>query len=167
MVVALMLPEMGLRPIYGRAVYSLTVATAFFGPAVSLYFFPTTWEAKTSYWQLLWTFAFLAYLVHFLYGTSIMFDSNIRWFYPEQSGAMATLKAALVLWWALDVLLIWFSRSTAGWVTAQRTALHLVATFGFFIFTYTAPQTSLNYLGATMTALVVVFLLVRVGQKRE
>jgi hypothetical protein len=84
-----------------------------------------------NYWLLLWTFGFLAYLVHFYYAVFVHYHGSIAEVYEKQGPKIATSNFLVTAWWGLDVLLGWFGDPNAKWIRVQRAAIHVYTALTF------------------------------------
>jgi len=121
---ALMVPEQTQNPDLFRAKYTVWATTILLIPSLSLFFFWGASRQVNNYWLLLWTFSYLSYLVHFYYGTFVVFDGFSDTFL-KQGELIAGSNFLLTFWWGIDVVLAWVSRSPPTWMWIQRVALHV------------------------------------------
>jgi hypothetical protein len=159
---ALMAAELTQNLILFRAVYSIWVTMIFLVPAVCLYVLPGKSEAKHNYWLLLWTFGFLAYLVHFYYTVFVIFNGSIPVIYAEQGVVVATSNFLVTLWWGLDVLLGWFVDLPNKIITLQRAAAHIYIPATFFVSAVLIKTGFVRALGIVMTVAILLCLAIRI-----
>ena|ERR1043166_7667823 len=142
--------------VYYRAIYSIWLTIAFMIPALALYFLPGDSESKTNYWLLCWTFAFLAFLVHFYYTVGVVFHWSLRDIYAKQGPIIATSNFLDTAWWAFDLLLAWFVSSQANWIKVQRTLAHIYIPATFFVSAVVIKHGVVRVLGIVMTITMLV-----------
>lgn len=166
-IIAIMAAELTQNLTYYRTIYSIWVTTALLIPAICLYILPGESEKKTDYRLLLWTFSFLAYLVHFYYGVFVTFHGSIKEVYLEQGIVIATANFLLTLWWGLDVFLGWFSASNSKWIKIQRVGAHIYIGFTFFIADVVLFEGFIRGLGILMTIAILISLIIRIRAELE
>lgn len=151
-----------------RLDYSIWASLALAIPAFALYVWPGRSGPKAAYWRLLWTFAFLAYLVHFYYAVAVHYHGSLRAVYQGQGVTIASSNFLVTGWWALDVALAWLVDDDPGqrrWVRVQR---GLVVTGVFVVFTAASVflfHGFVNVLGYALVAVVAGGLAVRLGRR--
>lgn len=161
-ILALMAAELTQNLVLFRAIYSIWVTIIFLVPAVCLYTLPGRAKAKYNYWLLLWTFGFLAYLVHFYYTVFVIFNASIAAVYAEQGVVVATSNFVVTLWWGLDVFLGWFFEPSTKIIAIQRLAAHIFIPFTFFVSAVLLKTGTARNLGIVMTGAILICLLVRI-----
>lgn len=114
-----------------------------FTATIGLYTLPDEWPAKRNYWLLLWTFSFVAYLIHLYFSLFLFFHGSVSAIFTFQGALMATTNLVITAWWIFDVTLAWFSENEEGWVRVERTALHilLLITFVLTAVDFRSPDT--------------------------
>ena len=160
-VVALLAPELTSNLNSNRSIYSLSASTALLIPAICLYIIPGKSQTKNNYWRLLWTFSFLAYLVHLFYDIFVV-NGGIKETFVSAGTAIATSKLILTLWWGLDVGLAWLSDSQTNWIKLSRIGAHIYIGLSFLVTTLLLQGGFVRILGILMTIAIAICLLVRV-----
>lgn len=127
---ALLAPEQTQNPDLYRTKLTVWATTVLLIPSLCLFLFWGVSRSANNYWLLLWSFSFLSYLVHFYYGTFVVFDGFSDTF-VKQGPLIAGSNFLLTFWWGIDVVLAWVSRSPPKWMWIQRVALHI---FVFVVF---------------------------------
>lgn len=146
-----------------RAIYSFWASTVLLIPAIYLYILLGKSVRKNNYWLLLWTFSFLAYLVHWFYEVFGIYG-GIQDFAADGSAmgyAIAASKLILALWWGLDISLGWFSDSSATWIQIQRTGVHIYVGLSFLVANLILQAGFARTLGIILAISILVALLVR------
>ncbi len=131
--------------VYYRIVFTIWVATILLTVALCFYALRRP-SAPSNYWVLFWTFAYLAYLLHFYWSVGVLFG----WDFTSKDGILHSRigvnpdpekvvcnpipDLVLTVWWGLDVLLAWlvFGRSCPKWLRIERGAVSLFAFAAFF-----------------------------------
>jgi len=153
--------------VYYRAIYSIWLTIAFMIPALALYFLPGDSDRKTNYWLLCWTFAFLAFLVHFYYTVGVIFHWSLRDVYTRQGPIIATSNFLDTAWWAFDLLLAWFVNSRARWIRVQRTLAHIYIPATFFVSAVVIKHGFVRALGIVMTLTMLVSIVVWLVRRKR
>ncbi len=148
---------------YYRVIFTIWATAILLTPALCFYilFKPGAIE---SYWRSFWTFAYVAFLLHFYWTVIGTFHLNFYEIFHSHSGFVANQEHIvdhpgpdlfLTLWWGLDVALLWLVRREIRWIRLQRGLLHLVA-FGMFVMAFAAPKASrgAHILGMVMAGTV-------------
>jgi len=164
-VLALMWPETTLDLPFQRMIYSIWVTMALMIPALCLYILPSRTQARMNYWTLFWTFAFLAYLAHFYYAVMVHYHASITEVFHQQGVKIAGSNFLVTFWWGLDVLLAWFVRVDAKWIRIERLLANIYIPFTFFVASVVLFKGFINVLGYTMTASIVICLIVRIRSR--
>jgi hypothetical protein len=156
---ALLLPERGLALVLDRTINTIWVATLLLIPALGLYLLAPPRGPAASYALLLWTFSYLAYLVHFYYGVFEEFGGVVQTFQRMRAPIAAT-NFVFTAWWTVDVLLAWFAAPQRRWVRVER-GLFFVFIYLLFVVTllFLRP-TNIRYLGMVLAIVVPVCWLV-------
>ncbi len=142
-----------------RAIYSFWASTVLLIPAIYLYILLGKLAKKNNYWLLLWTFSFLAYLVHLFYEVFGIYG-GIQDFAADGS-AIAVSKLILAFWWGLDISLARFTDSSATWIQIQRTGVHIYVGLSFLVANLILQAGFARTLGITLAISILVALLVR------
>jgi hypothetical protein len=133
MVLALIGPEQTQNPDLYRTKLTIWATTVLLIPTLCLYMFRGVSQPVENYWRLMWTFSFLAFCVHFYYGTFVEMGGFGDTF-VKQGPWIAGPNFFLTMWWMVDVILVWSLKSRALWVSIQRLGLN-VFIFGVFVIT--------------------------------
>jgi hypothetical protein len=144
-----------------RLIYSIWVTIALMTPALGLYILPTRTEQRMNYWLLLWTFAFLAYLVHFYYAVVVHYHGSVAEVFEKQGTRIAGSNFLVTAWWGFDVVLAWVVAAPPKWIRIERGLAHGFIPFTFFVASVVIFRGFVNVLGIAMTATVAVSLIVR------
>jgi hypothetical protein len=161
LVAALMAAETALDLPYQRMIYSIWATMALLIPALCLYIYPSRTQPNKNYWLLFWTFAYLAYLVHFYYAVIVHYHASIPEVFQQQGIKIAGSNFLDTLWWGLDVLLAWTVQSDLKWIRIERLLLNIYLPLTFFVASVVIFKGFVNVLGYAMTAGVVLCLIVR------
>lgn len=108
---------------------SLLLAT----PALAL--FPTIRQSARAFeaWRILWTASLLVFAVHFYWATVVIFGNDWQRILNTPRVSAPRLDTVFALWWVLDVVLAWTTRTNAFWLRLQRLGVHLLAFVLFFM----------------------------------
>jgi hypothetical protein len=124
---------------YYRVVFSIWATIILLTPALCFHIFSRS-DAPNSYWRILWTFAYLAFLVHIYWTVFGTFHGDFAVMFHSQEGVTSDPEKivqhpgpdlVLTAWWGLDVLFAWLLPNWT-WVRVQRGALHFVVFVMFF-----------------------------------
>ncbi len=118
--------------IFYKLLYTARLTLFLFNIALCLYILPWSSETRMKFWLLFWTGSFISFLIHIYYSFYIFFDGSITQFYNSQGVFVATLNLIITFWWLLDIILSWTSNSDAGWISFQRTGIHILLFTTFF-----------------------------------
>lgn len=121
--------------LFHQVLNTVRVTMVLFGVAMCLFVLPGVSEKRDTYWLLFWTVSLISYLVHVYVSFVIYFHASLDEFYAKQGPLVATVNIVTTVWWLLDVLLAWFSTTPAKWVSIQRTIIHWLILFLFFLST--------------------------------
>ena len=133
MVAAIWYPEASQDLRLFRTIYTIRVSMLLAMPGLALFFFRNRSPAMRNVWALFWTFSFLAFFIHMLYGLFGVFGGQVETarLHPENyrvtndATALDLLMAHQgrpVAWsiliiigvWLVDVLIAWRGRKAAG-----------------------------------------------------
>lgn len=153
---ALMGAEASQNLVIARVHTASWVSLAFFTVAFCLYLWPGDSPRRRSWWLLAWTFALLAYLVHFGYSFFGVHHGSLRDVWQSQRPLIASSNFLVTLWWTADVIHGWLRRDR--WRGIARTLIHLLAFVTFFVSSLVLFKGFVRVLGALMTAAVLVAL---------
>jgi hypothetical protein len=108
--------EMSANLALGRVVASILLTAAIALPAVVLFFRYdlTAHPLAFRYWQLLWTFGFLACALHFYYAVGVWFDWDVAQIRRRQTDLVFGTNCLLLALWGLDVLFGLFGATAGG-----------------------------------------------------
>jgi hypothetical protein len=109
-----------------RLIYTIWATLALAGPALGLYVFPQ--HRDRDYARLLWTFAYLAYLVHFYYSFGKQYHWSVKELYEGQKPLIATSNLLLTALWSFDAIANWFYVAPPKWLRIEQ-----IATRAFFL----------------------------------
>jgi hypothetical protein len=159
-VLALLWPELTQALDLNRTKATIWATTLLLIPALVLYPFHTLSTRIANLAHLFWTFAYLMFLLHAYWAVFVIFDGVADTF-RQMGPLIASVNFLLLVWWGLDVLLLWTARSQT-----PRAARFQWATraFTFLVFAITLIALrggSVRALGIVFATLVVVALAVR------
>jgi hypothetical protein len=133
-----------------RARFALWAAVLLVTPALGFYLLKRP-GTSGGYWRPFWTFAYLAYVCHFLWSFVAPFD--VALFGTGRAAVYPALAALLALWWGLDVAL---PAPGSKAVEVPRGAVHFFAFAFLFGTTFLAPSAGpVDRLLGVLLALVV------------
>lgn len=154
---ALMGAEVSQTLVLTRVHTSSWVSLAFFTVAFCLYIWPGDSPRRRSWWLLAWTFALLAYLVHFGYSFFGVHHGSLKDIWQSQRPLIAGSNFLVTLWWTADVVHGWLRRD-GRWRNIPRTLLHVLVFITFVVSSLVLFGGPVRFLGAAMTAAVAVAL---------
>lgn len=158
---AMMAAETALNLPDQRMIYSIWVAQALLIPALYLYFQPDRSQRCQNLWLLFWTFAYLAYAVHFYYAVIIHYHASLHEVWTQQGAKIAGSNFLDTLWWGLDVVLAWTIQRDIKWIRIERLVLNIYLPLTFFVASVVIFKGFVNVIGYTMTAAVLLGVIVR------
>jgi hypothetical protein len=159
-VLALLWPELTQALDLNRTKATIWATTLLLIPALVLYPFHTLSARIANLAHLFWTFAYLMFLLHAYWAVFVIFDGVADTF-RQMGPLIASVNFLLLIWWGLDVLLLWAARSQTPRAARFQWATR-VFTFLVFAITLIALRGgSVRALGIVFAALVVVALAVR------
>src|SRR5436190_24236255 len=109
---ALLSPEMSPDLALGRTKATIWATSVMLIPAFVLYPYRTLSQRVANLAHLFWTFAYLLFLLHAYWAVFVIFD-GIGDTFRQMGTPIAGVNFLLVLWWGLDVVLLWMVRSTS------------------------------------------------------
>ena len=121
--------------LFHQVLNTVRVTMVLFGVAMCLFVLPGDSVKKDSHWLLFWTVSFVSYIVHVYFSFVFYFHASLHEFYAAQGALVATVNLVVTAWWLLDFLLAWFNTSSAKWIHIQRTGIHVLILFLFFLST--------------------------------
>ena len=159
-VLALLWPELTQALDLNRTKATIWATTLLLIPALVLYPFHTLSARIANLAHLFWTFAYLMFLLHAYWAVFVIFDGVADTF-RQMGPLIASVNFLLLVWWGLDVLLLWTARSQTPRAARFQWATR-VFTFLVFAITLIALRGgSVRALGIVFVALVVIALAVR------
>lgn len=161
MVAAMMGAESALSLNDQRMITSVWAAQGLLIPALFLYYAPYRAQVHRNLWVLFWTFAFLAYLVHFYYAVFVHYH-GIADAWKQQGPKIAGSNFLDTAWWAFDVLLAWTVKGDVKWVRIERLLFSIYLPLTFFVASVVIFKGFVNVIGYSMTAAVVLGLAIRI-----
>jgi|SRR5271156_784805 len=144
-----------------RMVYSVWATMPPMIVALCLFILPSRSQARKNVWLLFWTFAFLLYMVHFYYAVMVHYHASISEVFHEQGAKIAGSNFLDTIWWGVDVILAWIVQRDLKWIRVERLLLNIYLPLTFFVASVVIFKGFVNVLGYTMTAAIVICLLVR------
>lgn len=113
----------------------LSATTAWAALLLLIPAYVAVWQRRRSararaIWRAFWSVAFLAYMVHLLVSMGLFFQWDFAGMTSSSRVSAFWPGMAIAVWWPVDLWLLRFE--DAGWITAQRVALHVV-TFVLFV----------------------------------
>lgn len=149
-VAALAEPEV----LFARTHFTVWAMIVLTTPALCVFAVRFGREPLTNWWQLYWTFGYLAYLAHFYFGFWVMFGADLAAVFASQGILVAGSNFALTALWGGDVILSWVARRRSRinqWVTL---AAHLFAAVSMFVSAIVFKAGTVRILGVMMTIAV-------------
>jgi hypothetical protein len=113
-------------------------------------------------WRLLWLFAFLIYLAHFLYSVGAFFEWDIGQIYAKQGAVTATTNFAVTLLWGIEVCAVWccFRRRPKSGLYLGQVLIHLLVLVAVIVSSVTKTSW-IQYAGYALIAIIPVCLVLR------
>jgi len=161
LVAAMMAAETALALPDQRMIYSIWVAQGLLIPALYLYFQPNRGQSYRNLWLLFWTFAYLAYAVHFYYAVIVHYHASLAEVWTQQGAKIAGSNFLDTLWWGFDVVLAWTIQREVKWIRIERLVLNIYLPLTFFVASVVIFKGFVNVIGYTMTAAVLLGVIVR------
>jgi hypothetical protein len=154
---------------FGRVVATILLSATFATPAVVLFFLGDQRAASPTRfrcWQLLWTFGFIGYALHFYYSVGVWFEWDFPQIWRRQGGVVVSANCALLAFWAADVALALRGQGAGGKVgEALRWLTHVLFVVAFVtasvVFRSDGRTTASLVLGVTLVMATVGALLFR------
>jgi hypothetical protein len=129
--------EMSADLTFGRVIGSILVSALFALPACLLYAasgFAEEPSTAARYRQLLWTFGYLAYVIHYYYSVGVWFGWDFAQIYRRQGTLVASTNSLLLVTWGIDVLFGLFGPRAGGrFIRGLRWLTHLHFMVAFFV----------------------------------
>jgi hypothetical protein len=150
-----------------RTVYTIWAATALVAPALCAFALPGDGPNQRGVWILFWTFAFVVYVVHLYYAVFSVYHGSAQEFLDGQGLFAAVNNVVFTIWWALDLLLAWLSRSAAAWIRKQRIAAHVYIGGTFVVSTVVLKHGFIIAIGGAMTLALVICLAIAFDHARR
>jgi len=153
--------------LFHQVLNTVRVTMVLFGVAMCLFVLPAASEERETYWLLFWTASLVSFLVHVYVSFVVYFHGSLHEFYTTQGALVATVNIVTTAWWLFDVVLSWFSTSSAKWISIQRTGIHVLILFLFFLSTVIlhsvdSKETFVVVLGVVQALSVLVCFIVRI-----
>lgn len=152
---ALLVPETQQQLTHGRVIYSIWVTVLFMIPALWLQLSRAAGQRARAYWQLCWSAAWAAYMVHFCFTVGVVFHGSLGEVYAAQGPVIASSNLLDTAWWTFDVALAWFVTAERRWISVQRLAAHTYIAMTFFVSAVVIKHGVVKALGIAMTAAAV------------
>jgi hypothetical protein len=159
-VAALMWPETTQALDLDRTKASIWATTLLLMPALVLYPFETASQRVANLAHLFWTFAYLMFLIHAYWAVFVIFH-GVKDTFRQMGPLIAGVNFLLVIWWGLDVLLLWTVRSAAPRLARFQWSTRA---FTFLVFAITLVALrggNVRVLGIVFIAAVALALLIR------
>jgi len=159
-VVALMWPETTQSLDLNRTKATIWATTVLLIPALMLFPYRSASKRVANLAHLYWTFAYLMFLLHAWWAIFVIFH-GIRDTFVQMGTLIASANFLLLVWWGLDVLLLWIVRGTTPRTERFQWATRI---FTFLVFALTLAVLrggSERWLGYALIALVAAAVLVR------
>jgi len=121
--------------LFHQVLNTVRVTMVLFGIAMCLFVLPGRSEGRETYWLLFWTASLVSFLAHIYVSFVVYFHASLHEFFATQGALVATVNVVTTVWWLFDVILSWFSTASAKWISIQRTGIHLLILFLFFLST--------------------------------
>lgn len=163
---ALLGAEVSQNLVMARVRTASWVALAFFTVAFCLYLWPGESPRRRNWWLLAWTFALLAYLVHFGYSFFGAHHGSLREVWTTQRPLIATSNFLVTFWWTADVVHAWLRRE-GKWRGFARTAIHLLVFITFAVSSLVLFGGAVRVLGILMMLSVLLSLGARLVRRRH
>lgn len=145
-----------------RMLTSVWAAQGLLIPALFLYCAPYRAQVHRNLWVLFWTFAFLAYLVHFYYAVVVHYHASIPEVWRQQGAKIAGSNFLDTLWWGFDVVLAWTVKGDVKWVRIERLLFNIYLPLTFFVASVVIFKGFVNVLGYSMTAAILLGVTIRI-----
>jgi hypothetical protein len=157
---ALLWPETTQDLDLGRTKATIWVTSIMLIPVYVLYPFRTVSTHVANLAHLYWTFAYLLFLLHAYWAVFVIFH-GIADTFKQMGPLIAGVNFLLVLWWGLDVVLLWTVRGKSPAAARFQIATRAF-TFVVFAITLIALRGgSVRILGIVFVATTVLALVVR------
>lgn len=159
-VFALIWPETTTQALdLGRTKATIWVTSILLIPALVLYPFRTVSQRIANLAHLYWTFAYLLFLLHAYWAVFVIFH-GIADTFRQMGTAIASVNFVLLVWWGIDVILLWTVNSDAPRMARFQWATR---TFTFLVFAITLTVLrggAARTLGIVLVAAVAVALVI-------
>jgi hypothetical protein len=131
----------------GRTKATILAASTLLIPAFALYPFVGLSPRVANLARLFWTFAYLTFLVHAWWAVFIIFH-GIADTFKEMGTMIAGMNFLLIIWWGIEVVLLWTVRHSAhrfgAFQVATRIYVFLVFALTLLVLRATAPARALG-----------------------
>jgi hypothetical protein len=163
---ALLQPELTQNLTIGRTKATIWVTSIMLIPALVLYPFRTLSGRVANVSHLCWTFAYLLFLLHAYWAVFVIFDGVVDT--VRQMGLLiSSVNYVLVLWWGLDVVLLWTVRSTSPAAARFQTGTRAFTFLVFAITLIVLREGPVRILGIVFAAAVILALLLRLWARER
>jgi hypothetical protein len=159
-VFALLWPELGQDLSLGRTKATIWVTSVMLIPAFVLYPFATLSARIANLAHLCWTFAYLLFLLHAYWAVFVIFDGVVDTF-RQMGPLISSVNYLLVLWWGLDVVLLWTVRGKSPAAARFQIAIRGFTFLVFAITLIVLREGPIRIFGIVFAAAVILALLVR------
>ncbi len=109
---ALLAAELAPELDHARMIYAIWATLVLAIPPLAMSFGA---RRDGDYARLSWTFAYVAYLVHFYYAFGVQYQWSVSALYAGQGAAIATTNLVFTVLWTADVLTLWSMPHRAWW----------------------------------------------------
>lgn len=157
---ALLAPELQPALELGRTKLTIWATTILLLPALVLYLFRSTGRGVANLAHLLWTFAWITFMVHAGWAVFIIFD-GVGDTFVQMGTFIAGANFVLTALWTIDIILLWTVARPPAWLWVAQLVVRALT---FLIFAYTLlvlREGAVFVLGVILAAAVVLALLVR------
>ncbi|MER9171202.1 hypothetical protein NKI12_28515 [Mesorhizobium australicum] len=144
----------------GRTHATIWTASIMLIPVFVLFPFRALSARVANLAHLFWTFAYLLFLVHAYWAVFLVFDGIMDTF-KEMGTLIASVNFFLVLWWGLDVVLVWTVRSASPAAARFQIATRVFTFLVFAITLIVLRGGSVRMLGIVFAATAILALAVR------
>jgi hypothetical protein len=142
------------------ALLALLLAT----PALAIYFYYAGRRSLGIWWRTFWTFALLAYLLHFWWAFVLTFGSDVEAVALRQSNLVAISNFAVTILWTLDVIAAQLGLRGKT-VALLRLVTHVLVLVSFALATVVFREGFTFLAGAVALAVVTAALIARIAER--
>jgi hypothetical protein len=160
-IVALLWPETTLDNLaLDRTKATIWATSIMLIPALVLFPYRSLSQRVANLAHLFWAFAYLLFLIHTYCAVFIIFD-GVRDTFRQMGMPIASVNFLLVLWWGLDVLILWTAHGTTRSANLFQIATRVFAFLVFAITLIVSPGGPARTLGIVFTVLIALAVAVR------